>query len=60
MATHPFSQTHVQIVMPHNAAVHAVLSAAPSSLTLETPGGAIRVEVRQGFFDRRRLLISPG
>ena len=41
------SETCVQIVIPHIATVQAVLSAAPTSLTLLTPGGAVQVEVRR-------------
>ncbi len=51
-------QTIVRMVMPNVAIVQAAITDAPASLTLETPCGAMRVEIRHGFSDDRKRLTK--
>ena len=44
-------QVLVQMIVPDAAIVQAALTDVPASLTLETPNGAMRVEIQPGFFD---------
>ena len=44
-------QATIQMIVPDTAIVQAVLTDIPASLTLETPSGAMRVEIQPGYFD---------
>ena len=58
MLTNNKPQTLVRMVMPNAAIVQAVLTDMPASLTLQTPFGAMQVEVGQKFSDDRNRLTK--
>ena len=51
-------QAFVHMILPDAAIVQAELTDVPAALTLETPSGAMRVEIKPGFCGDKRLLTK--